>query len=143
MFKTGKGSFGHTQFKSIKYTPTLQFPFFFFTTTVFNNRSRNNTFLIASACFNFSTSSFPASTCCLVDLLSYFLGGTRGSTFNLWVMKVKPTPGTSYGFHAKTSKFCTKDSNTATHSISILIWEDSNLDQLFCTINPCSLPRFL
>ena len=117
IFEIEKGSFGHAQFKSIKSTQALHFPFLFFTTIVFGNHSGKNTSLIAPTYLSFSTSSFMACTCWLVDLLGFcFLGGDKGSIFNLWVMKSRSTPGTSYGLYAKTSKFCTKARSMETWS---------------------------
>ena len=76
---TKKGSFGQARLRSVKLTQTLHFPFLFFTTTVFDSHLGKNTSLIAPAYFNFSISSFTASTCAFVDLLNFcFFSGTKG-----------------------------------------------------------------
>ena len=45
-----------------------------------------------------------------------FLRGNDGSMLSLWIINSGLTPGTSYGVHAKTSKFCISNNNVSTLS---------------------------
>lgn len=91
IFGTRKGSLRQARLRLVKSMQTLHFPFFFFTIIVFDSHLGKNTSLIAPAYFNFSTSSFAASTCGFADLLGFcFFGDTKGSTFSLCVIKLDP-----------------------------------------------------
>ena len=132
----------------MKSTQTLHLPFFFFTTTVLANHSGKTTSLMALALFNFSTSSFTASTWGFATLLGlYFFVKIEGSTFNWCLIKAGSTSSTSYGFQVNTSKFCTNDNKISTRSFtdkffliqkylskcgSILIW--TNFSALFTPV---------
>ena len=99
IFGIGKGSLGHTLFRFVKSTQTLHFPFFFFTTILLASQFGKNTSFMVRACFSFSTSSFMASTWGLANRLGFcFLGGCKGSTFNLFTVNLVYTYTPHMGF---------------------------------------------
>ena len=94
--------------------------------------------------FNFSISSFTASTWGFANLLDFcFFGGILGSMFNLCIIKLGLTPSTSCGLQANTSMFYINDNKSSTQSSVdklFLIWNHlSEYDRIDIWTNSSTL----
>ena len=73
--------------------------------------------MIAPACLSLATSLLTASACSFDGRRGgCLLGITEEFTFSRWQMKLRSTPGASYGLHANTSMFALRNSSNLSFS---------------------------